>query len=179
MFFDTNNKIYILECLSASKEDLSRIGHLIVKKAALCNLNIKEDEFNLQKGAHGKPFLKCFPDFYFNISHSGKYVAVAFSSADVGVDLEVLKDINLKIAHRHFTLKEQEFVCDCKTFFYVWTRKESFIKQKGTGFAIPLSSFDTLDIKNIKTFETENYTLSVCSQTAENFEIVFLRENHL
>lgn len=176
MFFDTNNKIYILECPSASKEDLSKLGHLIVQKAALCKLNIKESEFDLQKGTHGKPYLNGFPDFHFNISHSGKYVAAAFSSTDVGVDIEALRDINLKISHRHFTLKEQKFVCDCKTFFYVWTRKEAFIKERGTGFTTPFSSFDALDNKNIKTFETENYTVSVCSENAEKFELIILSE---
>ena len=36
----------------------------------------------------GKPFLPGLPDIHFNLSHSGDYIACAFSDQEVGLDLQ-------------------------------------------------------------------------------------------
>lgn len=176
MFFDTNNKVYILEYPTASKEDLSHTGKNIVKMAATQFLNIKECDLNFEKGDYGKPYLKGFPNFHFNISHSGNFLAVAFGSKPVGVDIETVKDINLKIADRRFADEEKAFVKDNKTFLTVWTRKEAYAKQFGSCLPRFLSSFNSLSADNIKTFEFDDYILSVCSENVLEFKILNLKD---
>jgi len=130
-------------------------------------------------GDHGKPYFEDFNDFQFNISHSGGLVAVACSAEEIGVDIEILREVDLKISNRFFTVEEKNFVKDRKSFFYVWTRKEAYVKRDGRGMAKGLNTFNSLEISEIKTFENETFTLSICGKNAEKFEIIHINENHL
>ena len=51
----------------------------------------------------GKPYFPAFPDFYYNISHSGSYVVCAVCDHPVGIDLQQIPnqaERALKIAKR-------------------------------------------------------------------------------
>ena len=95
------------------------------------------------KGPHGKPY---FPDGpFFNLSHSGKYVVLAVSSGDVGVDIEEIRPRSEKIAERCFAAAEQDWIDRQKdpveAFYRLWTAKESIMKATGEGFNMPPESF--------------------------------------
>ncbi len=122
-----------------------------------------------------KPYLRGFPDFHFNISNSGDFVAVAFADTPIGIDIEVHRDVNLKISERYFTADEKNYVKDNISFFYVWTRKEALLKQIGVGLK-EISSHGVLNNKNIKTVIKENFTLSVCLENERDFEFIY-KEN--
>ena len=104
--------------------------------------------FALSANAHGKPFLPEYPDFHFNITHSVRTVACAVDDAPIGIDVEELRPVNLKIAGRFFTPAEQAFILahpaaeQQAAFYHIWTRKESYLKWLGKGLSFPLSSFD-------------------------------------
>ncbi len=74
-----------------------------------------------------------FSDTYFSISHSGNYLALAFSKHPVGIDIED-KNIrrNLALAKRFMNLREQkamQFSEEPKAFFLrKWTEKEAAYK---------------------------------------------------
>lgn len=54
----------------------------------------------------GKPFIPGLPDLHFNLSHSGEYIAGAFSDREVGLDLQEESRTHisvLRIAKRFFT----------------------------------------------------------------------------
>ncbi len=95
----------------------------------------------------GKAFLKDYPDFHFNLSHSGDFVVCAASPQAVGIDIQKIKDVNLKVAKRFFHKKE--FECLAKlppgmrktAFSQIWAAKESYLKYLGTGLATRLDSF--------------------------------------
>jgi phosphopantetheine--protein transferase-like protein len=65
--------------------------------------------------------------------------------------VEEIKPIDLKIARRFFTKREHAHLLEwpealrTERFFELWTMKESYIKLKGAGLSLPLSSFDVLD----------------------------------
>lgn len=179
MFLNTDNRIYIIELLNADRKSASSLGWALVKAAACTALNIKACDLHFEKGAHGKPYLKEYPNFHFNISHSKSAVAVAFGSVPVGVDIEALRQANLRVAKRFFSAQEKEYVKDSETFFYVWTRKEAFIKQTGEGLSRPLTSFNSLENRNIKTFLADGYVVSVCSENASDFKTEILTENDI
>lgn len=97
-----------------------------------------------------KPYLVDYPNFKFNVSHSGQYVALAFvKNFTCGVDIERIKnDFNvLEIADNFFSPSEIEQLHNVPkdelfvAFYRLWTRKESFIKAKGSGLSFPLASF--------------------------------------
>lgn len=132
----------------------------------------------LETGKDGKPYLRDRKDIYFNLSHSGRYVAAVFDTAPVGIDIEEIKNDGKKIVERFFCPEETQFLEECQEncrkqkFTELWTRKESYIKAVGAGMKIPLNSFSVLEDK-VKSGEEfyfhtfsilEDYALSVCAK---------------
>lgn len=65
----------------------------------------------LAKTPDGKPFFRDLPGIHFSLSHSGEYLACAFSGEETGLDLQDLRpsdDSGLRIARRWFTRAEYE-----------------------------------------------------------------------
>lgn len=96
----------------------------------------------------GKAFLKEDRDFHFNLSHSGHYAVCAASSQAVGIDIQKMKEPNLKLAKRFFHDREFEFLANLPAvtkksgFNHLWTAKESYLKYLGTGLSVRLNSFE-------------------------------------
>lgn len=74
---------------------LSLYAELIVRFAACKTLRIKNNEIKFEKGEHGKPYLKDYPNFHFNLSHTRNVITVAISDKPVGVDIEKVKAVDL------------------------------------------------------------------------------------
>jgi len=105
-------------------------------------------------GPHGKPGLN--PNdggrmIQFNVSHSHGMALYAFANTrEVGVDIEAIRPMTdwEDIARRFFSPQE---VIDIlawpkdlqqEAFFRCWTRKEAYLKARGSGMALSLKSFD-------------------------------------
>ena len=90
------------------KEDKARslVGELLVKNIIYQNLGLTDNQISFKENAYGKPFLVGYPDFQFNISHSGDWVVCAVDEEQVGVDIEQLKPIDYKIAESFFSRQE-------------------------------------------------------------------------
>ena len=98
--------------------------------------------------AYGKPLLVGRPRIHFNISHAGDYIACAVANEPVGIDVEVIKDTDLKIAERFFAVDEMTYVTDgdsTRRFYEIWTKKESHIKWEGKGLHKSLPSFSVFE----------------------------------
>jgi 4'-phosphopantetheinyl transferase len=89
-------------------------------------------------------------DLRFNLSHTHDLVCVAISrSRELGVDVEdtLRRGQTLEIADRFFARAEVEQLQSTaieqqiRRFFSFWTLKESYIKARGMGLAIPLEQF--------------------------------------
>ncbi|MBQ3417772.1 MAG: 4'-phosphopantetheinyl transferase superfamily protein [Ruminococcus sp.] len=128
-------------------------------------------------GEHNKPYIKNCDDLFFSVSHSDRCVAIAVDDTEVGVDVEKIrtKDID-KLAERFFSQGEIAYIAQSSdkpvAFTEVWTRKEAYLKCKGTGITEDLSAFDTTsDDLNpyLYSAKLEGYYLSVCSK--EEFDI--------
>lgn len=101
---------------------------------------------------HGKPALANGSDgLTFNLSHSGSMLLFGFACGqEVGVDVEMIReDLDcLEIARREFSEREyaaleQEADAGARreAFFRGWTRKEAYLKARGTGLGHPLRDF--------------------------------------
>ena len=125
-------------------------------------------------GENGKPYLGTGQEerlpLMFNLSHSGMYVAAAFGTEDIGVDVELMRTGKQKIAQRFFAEDERKYLEKCWTdeaFTGIWTRKEAYIKAVGTGIAMSLDSFSTMEEQvgeyYLKTWNVKrDVWLSVC-----------------
>jgi 4'-phosphopantetheinyl transferase len=106
-------------------------------------------EWVFESNAYGRPRImnpEAGP-LDFNISHSGTAVAVAVgSSAQLGIDLEVIRDCPsaIELAGRFFDKGEaialQQLAATSRSlrFLEIWTLKEAYIKARGMGLSVPL-----------------------------------------
>lgn len=178
-----------------NKKDLIRslIGEVLIRTLILKLLCIENKliKFNINK--YGKPYLENFPNFHFNISHSGDYVVCAIDNMNIGIDIEKIVNINYKaISMSFFTQQEYQYIINkdlseqLSTFYALWTLKESYIKFLGTGLSKKMNSFfinikENQNIKvcadsiyTLKTFNViPNYKISVCSSNNSISENVY------
>jgi 4'-phosphopantetheinyl transferase len=136
-------------------------GNNAIKKSTL-------DNFRISKNKYGKPFIEGDFRFEFNISHSGKWVVIAYGETPVGVDVEKIRhDEEIKkLACRYFTENEIEYVFETENDFYlrfteIWTGKESYLKYKGVGIGNGLKTVDVTVLKEkglfCKQLDDEHY----------------------
>ncbi len=109
-------------------------------------------DWRFRKGTHGKPYIlnSGFEGLQFSLSHTQGLQAMAVcEDKELGFDVEYRnrKVRGPEIAHRYFSKMEIEELLGAphsdqrQRFFDYWTLKESFIKAKGKGLAIPLGKF--------------------------------------
>ena len=110
-------------------------------------------ELDIVYNEYGKPFINHMDGFSYNLSHSGKWVVIAYGNSEVGIDIEEIRSEHEDIADKFFTEEEKNFIHmskgkeRAKRFTQIWTLKESYIKYLGTGLSTKLNSF------NINAFE--------------------------
>lgn len=136
------------------KEDKLRgiFSELLIRKMIIKELKIKNKDIIFEVDKYGKPFLKDREDIYINTSHSGEYVIGAVDNKPIGVDVEMIKKMEVNgIIEKLFTPREQDYILDngklitssecIERFYEIWTLKESFVKCIGRGLSIPLNHF--------------------------------------
>ncbi|MBS4536683.1 4'-phosphopantetheinyl transferase superfamily protein [Clostridium sp. D2Q-14] len=174
------------------------IGDILVRIIIANELNINNECIIFDKNQYGKPYLKNYPKFHFNISHSGDFVVCAIDKNPIGIDIEKIKYIEYRdIAKRYFTMNESKYIIEkdlsaqLTRFYEIWTLKESYIKCIGQGLSIPLKSFSInmdkyKNIESIEDYENNryflklleldlNYKIAVCSLNKEildNIDII-------
>lgn len=173
-------EIFILDCKEYKSHELSYKFLLYILHKKFPDISPK-----IEKTTLGKPYISNIKDFYFNISHSDKFLVIATHSAPIGVDIQKIKPINFKLVNRFFSKDEiYNFYNVPKSnqlsyFFNLWTLKESFVKCCGLGFSkMPFSKFSIIFDNEIRvklnntiqeqyffhTFDNafDNFKLSVC-----------------
>ncbi len=106
-------------------------------------------------------------DYFYNISHSGNYLAIVVSREEVGVDVEERKPLKVDISGRllseaelieYQTLSEEQ-----KNDYLIsaWTKKESIGKCIGEGVTSNLWE-ELGDTFQIDTFKEDAFFVSVC-----------------
>lgn len=125
--------------------------------------NIYNPEFCTD--SKGKPYIKGNP-VYFNLSHSGDFVACALSAKPVGIDIEVFRNsINTSLVNRICTENEIKYILsedkiNIIRFFSVWTAKEAYLKCTGEGLSAGLKEITVADKNNLKEMLSPNHKLT-------------------
>jgi len=117
-------------------------------------LDCQPREIRFHHEPDGKPeigFPGGSPRLEFNLSHSSGLLVLAVAlGRQVGVDVELIRplpDLD-QIASYSFSNYERDILAKLTPeeklpgFFRCWTRKEAYLKARGTGLLIPLDSFD-------------------------------------
>ncbi len=138
----------------------------------------------IEKTDKGKPFLRDYPEVFFNISHSSSCVAVVLSDRLVGIDVQdrfLWKD---SLADCILHPVEQEKLMRCRDarereeqLNRIWCRKESYVKCIGTGLTKDLKTINTMyKGRYLETaegrfgfteFQNPDYTLCICEGVME------------
>ena len=133
-------------------------------------LSSKPEDVKFILNDFGKPRLKSKNnlDIRFNVSHSKKLGLIAIGlGCEIGVDIEYINRefVTTDIAKNYFSHSEsielfkQNTDLQIRSFFNLWTRKESYIKAQGKGLSIPLDSFDiSLSEDNPKILRIDDQT---------------------
>lgn len=187
-----SDKSYKIKKFTNKKDKIrSVIGEILIRtviEEELCYGESKDIKF--EKNKYGKPYIKEYPQFNFNISHSEDIVVGAIDNRPIGIDIEKVKTINYEgIAREFFAEGELNYIIKdsldnkLERFYKIWTLKESYIKCCGQGLSLPLKSFSINidDCDNIKmSINNENkeykfknfniglnYKLAVCSSNKD------------
>lgn len=98
-----------------------------------------DQDYQLMYEDNLKPLLRS-RNKYFNISHSGNYVALAIADCNVGIDIEKIRTCHEATVNKVFTSKQKEEL-DClegkskdESFTRMWTELEAELKLDGIGF---------------------------------------------
>ena len=178
------------DLFSAPRSDKKRLesenGLSLLEYALRDTYNAELSEMNIQRGEHGKPYFPNFPEICFNISHSGDYAAAAVSDSEIGVDVQVFRNVKENLIKKVCRGAELDYIDNAadrsRAFIHLWALKESYIKAIGMGLAFSLNEIE-FDLRRFDgnmtsgrlsnregTFYLRDYgrfALAVCSLTGE------------
>ena len=180
---------FLLENVSVGqKEKALRYANEIDQIRSLLSSYLKNQlsREELLKNENGKPYFANGP--YFNISHSGKYVLMAVSTAEIGVDIEEIKNKDMSSLVRIFNEAEAKMIKEHSDFYYLWCAKESLIKCMGLSVSkvreipgLPLNGLKTYKGKDYecKSFIYDKHIVSITREGNEEYEIDIKKVNKL
>ena len=120
----------------------------------------------------GKPYIKD-SNLYFSLSHSNGVIALAVSKEEIGLDIELIKDVKDNLALK--VMNEAEYNIykglsknDKINYFYeVWTSKEAYVKKLGSALTLNPSNINVdtdVILKNIN-ISNSQYMIALTDAT--------------
>ena len=148
----------------------SVLGEYLVRNAVFEEFGVNQADLIIRRTENGKPFCENAP-IHFSIGHSKDLVVCGIHNFPIGVDVEFIRPLDLRITRFACTEKDLDFInCgeDQKEkelrFFRLWTAKEAFIKFHG-GILADLKSVEYEDIKDrCQIFESDGYIATVYTE---------------
>lgn len=123
------------------------------------------EDFTLRYGDFGKPFLREYPDIFFNISHCSTACAVAVATGPMGIDIQNIRPFTWEIVRRVCCREELKLLKNSsdkdREFLKIWSKKESFVKMTGQGLNCCLPEINTLHKDSIQTVEIGDCVMSI------------------
>lgn len=173
------------------------IAEILVRSYLIEHFNYKNENIMFSKNAWGKPEVVGVYSPGFNISHTEYRVVCAWDKAEIGVDIEVIREAPAENVIDFFHPAEQRFLMnshDRGAFTKIWTLKESYTKYKGMGLYLPMNEFNVYksDDENgswrvagdervylwQKEIENES-VISVCSDTGNSVSVQVINQEKL
>ena len=160
LFVDTNTKSLESLLLSSFLSDenikeLSRYKLEETKKEKAASMILKNKyvgEYSLNE--FEKPISK---NCYFNISHSKGYVVFVKDDVPIGVDIEKIRPVEDDLIDYISSSEEKKYVKNDKSFYEIWTNKESLTKCLGTGIKEKIKDIPSLPLNDTKIYKEKAY----------------------
>lgn len=151
------HKKFLLKNVSeGQKEKALRFANEIDQTRSLVSSYLKNllSREEILNNKNGKPYFDNGP--YFNISHSGRYIIMGVSTAEIGVDIEELKNKDMSVLARIFNEAEAKIIKEHSDFYYLWCAKESLIKCMGATVG-KIKDIPGIPLNGLKTFKGQDY----------------------
>ena len=170
------------------KEKAFSFTHEIDQIRALISSYLKNQlsQDDLLKKKFGKPYFNNGP--FFNISHSGRYVVMAVSNKEIGVDIEENNNRDMSSLLRIFNEAEAKMIKEHHDFYYMWCAKESLIKCMGITIG-GVKEIPSLPLNGLKTYKGvdyqcqafiyDNHIVSITREGKEEYKIKTIKVDHL
>lgn len=133
-----------------------------------------------------KPYLVSFPNIDFSYSHTRNAILCGVSSnGSIGVDLERCYKAPFEVMTSVFHPNEISYIQSfpsqekAHAFFEIWTRKEAYTKEKGTGFICDLTSINTLSVPNVffQKWEQDSYICTAYQESLHPISFQIVKED--
>lgn len=160
-FIDTNKysvldlkKAFVLSDLDLKK--LDSINNEKIYKEKYISLYFKRrfaGDFTINE--YEKPVSK---KIFFNVSHSHGLVAVALcKNREIGFDIELVRPYKKEMEQYISNKKDIKSIIDDRSFFKLWTNKESLVKCDGLGIRCEVKNVPGLPLDGQKEFLNNSY----------------------
>ncbi|MDR0506805.1 MAG: 4'-phosphopantetheinyl transferase superfamily protein [Dysgonamonadaceae bacterium] len=125
---------------------------LSITKYMLSNYyGINNSDVKIYKNHWGKPMIRGISNVHFNFSHTNDIIVGAFSTKQIGIDVEKVRRFNPKIL-KLFCSKEEmsdlSTIEDMHRLTQIWSIKESYLKMLGVGLNLPMNKYSTCRLDN-------------------------------
>ena len=183
------NRSFLLKSINdEQKEKALSYGQDIDQIRSLISSYLKNQlsQEAISKTKQGKPFFENGP--YFNISHSGRYVLMAVSTSEIGVDIEEIKNRDMSSLARIFNEAEAKVIKEHQDFYYLWCAKESLIKCMGSTIGA-IKEVPSLPLNGLKTYKGidyqcqafiyDNHIVSITREGKEEYQVKTIKVEHL
>lgn len=190
----SSSEIKMLPKQNERSFELSVIGKILVKKVISDETATSIQNILIGKTKLGKPIIKKPSNLNLDISisHAGNFLVIGIcDSGSIGVDIELLKDIDFQTFKNCLSVSEEKYINSAKeivqkleNFYEIWTRKEAYLKALGIGLQKPLpitqfypdhikpSAETTRDNQKyyLSTLKEDKFILSVCTTRSTTYE---------
>lgn len=163
----------------AEDKKLSAAAYMLLRAALKERRGIDEPVvFSFRE--NGKPFLRDYPNIFFNLSHCREAAACALSCCEIGVDVQGVAPVTDSLAKRVLTGEEYAlFKCSPNPellFCEYWTAKESYLKQTGQGLNMNPGGLAVSGLKGLTAFgRAGRYCGCVSESVPQAAEIPIIR----
>ena len=192
-FLDRDELQYYHRCSSIGRKNHFLLGRALAKSVLSGITGLPVKNISMERDHYSRLRLKNFCDkssgnpagrIDFNLSHSGEVTAfAAILDGKVGIDVELMEREVHSAALAFFHEREIGYLMSCgnggnKNACRLWTMKESYVKCKGRGLAIPFDSFNVLENHEViyKSFYISGYCISVAVESQHKNINVGIRE---
>lgn len=179
LFLPKNRFIRLHSFIHDSDKKNCLLSYLFVCFCLWKTYNIDYDDLIFDRLDNKKPFLVSHPNIHFNLSHTKGFICCAISDKACGIDVETCTNALPEIIDIAFSASEKKFISTLDkssvsynyNFYKIWTLKEAYTKQLGTGLFTNFSEINTLSdyIKNNSyTFQKDKYIISIYHNVNES-----------
>lgn len=153
----------------------------LLEKTVRTYLNLDFDNLKFTKTDNGQWIC---PDFCFSLSHTNGLICVAISADPIGVDTELVREINLNLKEKILTPNELSALEDISGedvgpyLLEAWVRKESIFKKTGGKALLPnrteASAYHTT-LRYVSIGEA-NFLISVASDFSKKTKFIYMED---